>query len=174
MQYGSINQLLDVAVERPTLNHFQIEVRSVFKDWVGTSFARDDRENRDLDKINEAGSHQRTVQRDATVGAQRQFGVLFEQGDDMDSITFHDGRVWPILGAIQRGRHHRGWHIPHPGDPRVAHIGLLGARGKHLHKLPERGGPRRPFVAQRRGAVTVKRTKNIESVGNGHDDFLVK
>src|SRR6202035_4670808 len=30
---------------------------------------------------------------------------------------------------------------PHPGDPRVTHLGLLGARGQHPRERPVRVGP---------------------------------
>ena len=49
---GAVDQLLDVAVERPRLNHFEIEVRRSLEDGFGTSSARDNREDCNPYKVN--------------------------------------------------------------------------------------------------------------------------
>ena len=45
------------------------------------------------------------------------------------------------LDHIAVSRHHRRRHLPHRGVPRVTHIGLLAARGRHLCEQPMRLGP---------------------------------
>ena len=119
--------------------------------------AGDDREDRHLHAVDQAGGHQRPVQRQAAVRAQRHVGLLLEPGDDVDGVTAHDGRVRPVEGFFQRGRHHRRRHAPHPGHPRVAHVGLLGARGQHLRELPVGGGPEdHPLLGVVRGEAVVE------------------
>src|ERR1039457_4229973 len=58
-----------------------------------------------------------------------------------DGVRAHDVGIRPAEGAFQCGRHHRGRQAPPPADPRVTHLGLLGARGQHPRERPVRVGP---------------------------------
>src|SRR6266511_4595188 len=120
---------------------------------------------------------------------------FLEPRDDVDGVTAHDGRVRPVEGSFQCGRHHRCRHAPHPGDPWVTHLGLFGARGQHPRERPIRVGPEdhplllavqgKAVVEQLRallapvaapvaavGAVAVKAGKDVEGIGSGHDALL--
>ena len=89
--------------------------------------------------------------------AQRHLGLLLEPGDDVDGVTAHDGRVRPVERAFQRRRHHRCRQAPHPGDPRVTHFGLLGARGQHPRECPIRVGPEdHPLLRAVQGKAVVE------------------
>src|ERR671934_3152742 len=55
----------------------------------------------------------------------RQLGFLLEPSDDVDGVAIHDGRVRPVEGFFQCGRHHDCRQVPHAGDPWVTHLGLL-------------------------------------------------
>jgi hypothetical protein len=101
----------------------------------------DHREERHLDAVDQTGGHQRPVQRQAAVRAQRHLGLLLEPGDDVDDVAAHDGRVRPVKRSLQCGRQHGCRQVPHPGDPRVTDLGLLGARGQHLRVRTIRVGP---------------------------------
>jgi hypothetical protein len=100
MQGGPVDKLLDVAVERPALDQLQVEVGRTLKDRVHSGLTGDDREKRHLHTIDQAGGHQRPVQRQAAVRAQRHVGLLFEPGDDVDGVTAHEGRVRPVEGGL--------------------------------------------------------------------------
>jgi hypothetical protein len=69
MQGGPVDELLDVAVERPVLDQLQVEVGRPLKDRVHSGLTGDDREKRQLQVVDEAGGHQRPVQREAAVRA---------------------------------------------------------------------------------------------------------
>ena len=94
-------------------------------------------------------------------------------------------------GSSQRRRHHRRRQVHHPRDPRVTHLGLLGARGQHLHERPERVRPEdHPLLRVVQGeavveqlgallapvagpvgaggAVAVEAGEDVEGVGSGH------
>src|SRR5919108_280430 len=141
MQAGPVDELLDVAVERPALDQLEVEVGRTLKDRVISGLTGDDREERHLQAVDQTGDHQRPVHRQAAVRAQRHLGLLLEPGDDVDGVIAHDGRVRPVEGAFQSGRHDRCRHAPHPRDPWVTHLGLLGARGQHPRKCPIGVGP---------------------------------
>src|ERR671924_1897281 len=98
MQRGPVDELLDVAVERPALDQLEVEVSCTLEDRVHSGLTGDHREERHLDAVDQAGGHQRPVQRQAAVRAQRHLGLLLEPGDDADGVTAHDGRVRPVEG----------------------------------------------------------------------------
>src|SRR5215204_7395102 len=89
MQGGSVDELLDVSVERPVLEQLKVEVGRTLKDRVEPGLTGDDREERQLDAVDEAGGHQRPVQRQAAVRAQRHLRLLLEPGDDVDGVPAH-------------------------------------------------------------------------------------
>jgi hypothetical protein len=62
---------------------------------------------------------------------------LLEPLDDVDGVAAHEGRVRPVEGSLQRGRHHRRRHAPHP-DGLVIQV---GPGPQQLHELPEGVGP---------------------------------
>ena len=157
----------------------------------------DHREERHLDAVDQTGGHQRPVHRQAAVRAQRHLGLLLEPGDDVDGVTAHDGRVRPVERSFQGGRHHRRRQAPHPGDPWVTHLGLLGARGQHPCERPIRVGPEDhplllavhgeavveqlgallapvagPVAAGVGGAEAIEAGEDVERVGRGHDALL--
>src|SRR5450755_1306506 len=195
MQGGPVDELLDVAVERPALDQLEVEVGRTLEDRVQPGLPGDHREERHLDAVDQAGAHQRPVHRQAAVRAQRYLGPLLEPGDDVDGVAAHDVGIRPVEGSFQCGRHHRGRQAPHPADPRVTHLGLLGARGQHPRKRPVRVGPEdhplllaiegeavleelgallapvaSPVAAG--GAEAVEAGKDVECVGSGHDALL--
>src|SRR5215213_2361323 len=104
MQGGSVDELLDVSVERPVLEQLKVEVGRTLKDRVEPGLTGDDREERQLDAVDEAGGHQRPVQRQAAVRAQRQLRLLLEPDDHVDGVAAHDGYVWPVEGSFERCR----------------------------------------------------------------------
>src|SRR5262245_27566574 len=61
MERGSVDELLDVAVERPALEQLQVEVGSTLEDRVLSGLTGDDGEDRHLYAVDEAGGHQRPV-----------------------------------------------------------------------------------------------------------------
>jgi Transposase len=132
---------LDAAVERLAVDQLEVEVSCTLEDRLVSGLSGDHWKERHLDAVNHAGGHQCPVHRQAAVRAQRHLGLLLEPGDDVDGITADDGRVRPVQGSFQCGRHHRCRHAPHPGDPCVMHLGLLGARGQHPRERPIRIGP---------------------------------
>src|SRR5262245_58452282 len=109
MHGWSVDELLDIAVERSALNQLEVEVGRTLEDRVITGLTGDDGEERHLDAVDQAGGHQRSVHRQAAVRAQRYVGLLLEPGDDVDGVAAHDGRIRPVERSIQRGRHHRRW-----------------------------------------------------------------
>src|SRR5829696_9530536 len=94
MEGGSVDELLGVTVEGPVLDQLQVEVGRTLEDRVHSGLSGDDREDRHLDAVDEAGGHQRPVHGQAAVGAQRHLRLLLEAGDDVDGVAIHDGRVW--------------------------------------------------------------------------------
>src|SRR2546430_10254550 len=82
MQGGPIDELLDVAVERPALDQLEVEVGRTLEDRVITRLTGDHREERHLDAVDQAGGHQRTVHRQASVRAQRYLVLILEPGHD--------------------------------------------------------------------------------------------
>jgi len=112
------NELLDVPVERATVDQLKIEVGRTKKDRVVTRLTGDHGKDGQLDSVDEAGGHQRPVHRQAAGRAQRHRGLLLEPGDDLDGITIRDGGVRPIEGCVKGGRHHGRGKASHPGDPR--------------------------------------------------------
>src|SRR6266545_993971 len=96
MQGGSVDELLDVAVERPALDQLEVEVGRTLEDRVQSGLTGDHGEERHLDSVDQTGGHQRPVHRQAAVRAQRYLGLLLEPGDDVDGVAAHDGRVRPV------------------------------------------------------------------------------
>lgn len=64
-------ELLDVAVERPVLEQLEVEIGAASEDRVRPGPAFDHGEDRYLDAVDQSGGHQRPVQRQAAVRAQR-------------------------------------------------------------------------------------------------------
>jgi hypothetical protein len=65
MQAGSLDELLRAAVERPLLDQLQVEVGRTLEDRLIPGLTGDDGKDRDLHVVDELGSHQRPVQRQA-------------------------------------------------------------------------------------------------------------
>ncbi len=63
MQGGSVDHLLDVAVQRPVLDQLQVEVGRPCEDRVQPGLTGDDREERHLHEVHEPSGHQRPVHR---------------------------------------------------------------------------------------------------------------
>ena len=61
MKGGSVDEFLGVAIERPALDHLQVEVGRSLEDRLDSGFAGDDREDCHAYEINESGGHQRPV-----------------------------------------------------------------------------------------------------------------
>ena len=59
MEGGSVAELLDVTVERPVLDQLQVEVGRTLEDRVQPGLTGDDREERHLYAVDQAGGHQR-------------------------------------------------------------------------------------------------------------------
>src|SRR5918994_2241521 len=100
MQGGPVDELLDVAVERPVLDQLEVEVGRTLEDRVQPRLTGDHREERHLDAVDQTGGHQGPVHRQAAVRAQRHLGLVLEPGDDVDGVTAHDGRVRPVEGSF--------------------------------------------------------------------------
>src|SRR6266513_5274703 len=81
MQGGPVDELLDVAVERPVLDQLEVEVGRTSEDRVQPGLTGDHGEERHLDAVDQAGGHQRPVHRQAAVRAQRYPGLLLKPGD---------------------------------------------------------------------------------------------
>jgi hypothetical protein len=62
MEGGPVGELLDVAVERPVLDQLQVEVGRTLEDRVQPGLTGDDREERHLQAVDQAGAHERPVQ----------------------------------------------------------------------------------------------------------------
>src|SRR5829696_6487992 len=78
MKGGSLDDILYMTVERPVFQQLQAEVGRILKHRVQPGLTGDDREERQLHAVDEAGGHQRPVQRQAAVRAQRHLRLLFE------------------------------------------------------------------------------------------------
>src|SRR3954452_1995645 len=153
MEGGPVDELLCVTVERPVLDQLQIEVGGTLEYRVDPGPTGDDREDRHLHEVDKARSHQRSIHRQAAVRAQRLVGLLLEPGDDVDCVPADELRVRPVERLLQRGRHHRGRRVPHPRDPRIAHVVPFSARGQHPRELPVGGSPENHALV---GAVQVE------------------
>src|SRR5215218_1939937 len=99
MQGGPVDELLDVAVQRPALDQLEVEVGRTLEDRVQPGLTGDHREERHLDAVDETGAHQGPVHRQAAVRAERHLGLLLEPSDDVDCVAAHDGRVRPVEGS---------------------------------------------------------------------------
>jgi hypothetical protein len=77
MQGRPVDELFNVAVERPALDQFQIEVGRSFENRVAPSPSGDDREHRHMYEVDEACGHQCPVQRDTAVRAATALWTLF-------------------------------------------------------------------------------------------------
>src|SRR5512133_4388357 len=86
---GSVDELLDVAVERPVLDQLEVEVGRTLEDRFRPGLTADGRKKRQLEVVHQGGGHQRPVQRQAAVRAQRYLGLLLEAGHDLDGIATH-------------------------------------------------------------------------------------
>src|SRR5919204_5314305 len=71
MQGGPVGELLDVAVERSTLDQLEVEVGGTLEDRIRSVLAGDHWEEGHLDAVHEPGGHQRPIHRQAPVRAQR-------------------------------------------------------------------------------------------------------
>src|SRR4051795_3515520 len=96
MHRGSVDELLDVTVECAVLDQLEVEGGCTLEDRVQPGLTGDHGEERHLDAVDEAGGHQRPVQRQAAVRTQRHLGLLLESGDDIDGVAAHNGRVRPF------------------------------------------------------------------------------
>src|SRR5919198_5872297 len=80
MQGGPVGELLDVAVERSTLDQLEVEVGRTLEDRIRSVLAGDHREEGHLQAVDQAGGHQRPIHRQAPMRAQRHLGLLLEPG----------------------------------------------------------------------------------------------
>jgi len=145
------NELLDVPVERATVDQLKIEVGRTKKDRVVTRLTGNHGKHGQLDSVDEAGDHRRPVPSTGCRTRQRHRGLLLEPGDDLDDITIRDGGVRPIEGCVKGGRHHGRGKASHPGDPQVI-PGLVGVRAEHLRERLV-GCARTPPVARPRSVT---------------------
>src|SRR5215211_8771533 len=158
MQGGPVDELVDVAVERPAFNQLQVEVGRTPEDRVHPGLTGDHREECHLHAVDKAGAHQRPVHRQAAVRAQGHLRLLFEPGDDVDGVAAHKGRVRPVEGSFEGRRYHCCRQASHPGIYWVTHLGLLGARAQHLHELPIGVGPEdHPLLLLVQGEAAVEK-----------------
>src|SRR4029453_578599 len=97
MQGGPVDELLDVAIERPVLDQLEVEVGRTLEDRGQPGLTGDHREERPLATVAQAVGHQRPVHRQAAVRAQRYLGLLLEPSDDLDGIAAHDVRIRPVV-----------------------------------------------------------------------------
>ena len=58
MQGGPVDELLDVAVQRPAVDQLEVEVGRTLEDWFVSGLAGDHRKERHLDAINQTGGLQ--------------------------------------------------------------------------------------------------------------------
>src|SRR5829696_6069975 len=120
MQGRPVNELLDVPVERPTVDQLKIEVGRTKKDRIVTRPTGDHGKDGQLDSVDEAGDHQRPVHRQAAVRAQRHRGLLLEPGDDVDGITMAaattltSGKVFSLSRLVDPAGAHTRWPPGHP------------------------------------------------------------
>jgi hypothetical protein len=63
MQGGPVDELLDVAVERPPVDQLEVEVGRTLEDRVHSGPTGDHREERHVDAVDQTGGHQRPVHR---------------------------------------------------------------------------------------------------------------
>src|SRR5215213_4049337 len=77
MQGRPVNELLDVPVERPTVDQLKIEVGRTKKDRVVTRLTGDHGKDGRLDSVDEAGDHQTPG---SSTGC-RNLGVVFKAFD---------------------------------------------------------------------------------------------
>src|SRR5688572_15407067 len=82
MTSGSVDELLNVPVERPAVDQLEVEVGRAQEDRVHPGLPGDHREERQLDAVDQTGGHQRPVHRQAAVRAQWHGGLVLEPGDD--------------------------------------------------------------------------------------------
>jgi hypothetical protein len=73
MEGGSINELLNVAVERSVLHQFKVEVGRTLEDRVQPGLTGDDGTQRHLHPVDETGGHRARVHRQAAVRPRRPF-----------------------------------------------------------------------------------------------------
>src|SRR3954465_9154003 len=95
MQAGPVDELLDVTVERPTLDQLEVEVGRPLEDRVKPGLTGDGGGEPTRPGVDQPRGHQRPDHPQAAVRAQRQLGFLLEPGDDIDGVTAHDGRIRP-------------------------------------------------------------------------------
>src|SRR5829696_4591361 len=100
MEGGSVDELLGVAVERPVLDQLEVEVGRTLEDRVHSGLTGDDREERHLQAVDEAGA----------ISARFNDRLPCERNGTSDSslsratttaATAHDGRVRPVEGFFQ-------------------------------------------------------------------------
>ena len=63
----SVDEFLDVSVKSPVLDEFEVEVARTVEDRIQPGLTGDDGEERHLNAVDQAGSHQRPIHREAAV-----------------------------------------------------------------------------------------------------------
>src|SRR5689334_1274622 len=102
VQGGPIDELRGVAVERAALEQLEVEVGGAREDRLYAGAPGDHGEDRQLDPVDQPGGHQRPVERQAAVRAQRHVGLLLEARDDLGGVAALDGRSGPVERLLQR------------------------------------------------------------------------
>ena len=77
MEGGPIDEYLRVAVERLVLDQLKIKVQRALEDRLLRRLTSDNWKDCHLHEVDQTGGHQRSVQRQAAVPAQRNRGGLF-------------------------------------------------------------------------------------------------
>ena len=80
MEGGSVDEFLDVTVERPVLDQLEVEVGCTLEDRVSSSLTGDDREERHLHAVDEAGSGEHLREEPVGVGSEDDPLLLVVQG----------------------------------------------------------------------------------------------
>jgi hypothetical protein len=152
----SVDELLDVAVECPGLEQLQVEVGRTFEDRVHSGLTGDDGEERHLHAVDEAGGHQRPVQPQAAVRAQRHLGLLLSRA------TTSTASPRPTVASGQSRGPSSVVDTTVAGRllirvTQVPHVGLLGARGQHPGECPIRVRPEdHPLLRAVQGKAVVE------------------
>jgi CheY-like chemotaxis protein len=98
---GPVGELLDVAVERPTLHQLEVDVGRTLEDRVEPGLTGDHRKSVTWTRsTGPAAINARSLR--GAVRAQRHLELLLEPGDDVDGVAAHDRRVWPVEVFFQR------------------------------------------------------------------------
>ncbi len=98
VQDGAVDELLDVAIERPVLRQLQVEVGCAPEDRVQSALTGDHRKERHLDDVDSARPPSAPGSSTGCRANAAAFRLLPEPGDDVDGIAAHHGRIQSVQG----------------------------------------------------------------------------